>query len=309
MSDRRAQNIIAESRLLLPVMVCYSALVWFLAGMVEQRWYVQFAIFIVSAYLMIELNNKNALIRIYSRMMSTAFAALIVATGLFASLSAAIVQLCFILYYSIAFTTYQDKDAPGLTFYSFLMISIGSIFFPHLLYFVPFLWIAMAFSLQSLSLRNFSASVCGLLLPYFFYAGYELFRQGDFSVLIANMTSLTEFDPLENILMVPINRTVTVFFLIVVYIIGAVHFAHNAFHDKIRTRMLFYLFMWITPLAMVFLILQPQHYDFLIRIVIINVSPLIAHYLSLTHTRITNISFYILIVVSLLITAMNIWME
>ena len=62
-------------------------------------------------------------------------------------------------------------------------------------------------------------------------------------------------------------------------------------------------------LTMVFIVLQPQHYDMLIRILIINVSPLIAHFLSLTYTRITNIAFYVILAVTFTVTAINLWMS
>ena len=64
--------------------------------------------------------------------------------------------------------------------------------------------------------------------------------------------------------------------------------------------------MWL--LTVIFLVLQPQHYDMLIRILIINVSPLIAHFLSLTYTRITNIAFYVICSVAVLLMLFSLWM-
>ena len=57
-----------------------------------------------------------------------------------------------------------------------------------------------------------------------------------------------------------------------------------------------------------FLLLQPQHYYYLIRLLIISTSPLIAHYITLTSTRLTNISFILILILSILLTTYNLWM-
>mgnify|MGYP007070090925 CR=1 FL=1 len=70
----RIQNKIAENRWLLLWGALLATLVWFLAGLVShQEMWVPFACTIVATYFMVELNNTNALIRIYSRTVSTAF--------------------------------------------------------------------------------------------------------------------------------------------------------------------------------------------------------------------------------------------
>jgi hypothetical protein len=59
--------------------------------------------------------------------------------------------------------------------------------------------------------------------------------------------------------------------------------------------------------AMAFLILQPQHDDLLLRLVIITTSPLIGHFVSLTRTRLTNIAFCVILGLALILTAYNLW--
>ena len=67
------QNRISRSRILLPSMGVYAIAVWLLCGLVSDHLWLQFASFVISSYLMVELNNSNALIRIYSRMVSCSF--------------------------------------------------------------------------------------------------------------------------------------------------------------------------------------------------------------------------------------------
>ena len=64
---KRIQNKVAESRFTLPAVAVYGGIIWLLCGLFPQQWWLQFTLFAVSTYLMVELNNSNVLIRIYSR--------------------------------------------------------------------------------------------------------------------------------------------------------------------------------------------------------------------------------------------------
>ena len=72
--------------------------------------------------------------------------------------------------------------------------------------------------------------------------------------------------------------------------------------------MLFEIFSVLALAAIVFMILQPQHIDYLLALLIVSTSPMIGHYIALTNTFITNISFYVMLVVALIITCVNLWM-
>ena len=92
-------------------------------------------------------------------------------------------------------------------------------------------------------------------------------------------------------------------------IIGTTHFLAYSYQDKIRTRMLFEMFIALEVCFMVLLLLQPQHFDMMLSLLILVVSPLIGHFMSLTHSRLSNITFFALIIIALLITVSNIWMS
>ena len=78
--------------------------------------------------------------------------------------------------------------------------------------------------------------------------------------------------------------------------------------DKIRTRMIYEVFIVIDLCCFCLIILQPQHFDRLLGLAILTTSPLIGHYLALSHTKISNICFYAIIVLALIITFYNLWM-
>ena len=57
--------------------------------------------------------------------------------------------------------------------------------------------------------------------------------------------------------------------------------------------------------AITFLVLQPQHYDLLIRILLVSTSVLIAHFFALTHNKLTNITFVTVATVVFFLTIYN----
>ena len=305
---RRIQNKVAESRWALPVAILYSVAVWLLAGLIQEQWWIQFGCFLLSAYLMAHLNNINVLIRIYSRMVSVSFVLLSTATiFLFSLVKGAFIQLCFISSLLIFYNCYQDKETPGWTFYAFLCLGIGSIVDIHLLFFVPVFWLMMTIIVYSICWRTFIASLVGLLTPYWFWTAWLLWQEkGSIHSLSDHFIALADYQvpfPLT------FQQTLLLGLIILLGITGAIHFLRTSSRDKIRTRQLFYSFFIISTAAVIFLILQPQHYDMLIRIIIIAVSPLIGHFLALTKTKFTNIAFFVIIGAIFALTAFNLWIS
>lgn len=240
-------------------------------------------------------------------MVSCSFLALTsMATFLFPSLRESIVQLCLITSYTIIFHIYQDKDSPGLIFYAFLCLGIASILFIQVLYFVTLLWLLIGFKMMAFSFRMFFASIVGLITPYWFLAPLSFFT-GHFDSLVEHITSIAYFQPLFQYQRFNDHHYITFAFVCLVALIGTVHYLRNSHMDKIRTQMIYELLMWMNLLTVVFIILQPQHYEILLGMMIVNTSPFIGHFLALTHTKLTNVTFYMLIFLILFITAYNLW--
>lgn len=249
----------------------------------------------------------NALIRIYSRLVSSAFLLFsCAACFLLPNLRGAVMQLCVVAAYLFLFQTYQDKLSMGKTFYAFIFFGIASMAYIHILCFIPFIWLLMGTNLLSLSWRTWCASVLGLLTPYWLGCSW-LIWQGDLTIFIEHITSLTDFEFPVNYTRVGIGFMTTLALFILATITGIVHYLRKSFNDKIRIRMLYGFFIWMNLLAITFVCLQPQRYDMLLRLIIINTAPLIAHFLALTSTRATNVAFYLITAATLLITAYNVW--
>ena len=304
---KRLQNKVAEGKFALPVVSVYAALACLAAGFWQQELWPQLAALTLSAYLMVELNNRNVLIRIYSRMVSCSFLMLsVMAAFLMPSLPGAVVQICFITFYLLLFQAYQDRRASGSVFYAFAALGMASMVFVQILYFVPLFWLLMLFNIYTFSGRTFSASLLGLLLPYWFVGAYDMFN-GDYAHLPEHFGRLGDFGPFFDISQMDVHRVVTILFVALLAITGSVHFLRNSYQDKIRTRLLYEIFILIDVCTLLFLILQPQYCDFLLGIMIVNTAPLVGHFLALTSTRVTNIAFFVILLSTLVLTAYNLW--
>lgn len=302
---KRLQNRIAESRFALPVTAVYALSVWLAGGLVEHQRYLEFVIFAFAAYLMVELNNRNSLIRIYSRMVSCSF--IVLATmnePMFDTGDVWLTLLCFVAMFIALFNSYQDKRAQGRVFYAFMFIGIASLLHVQVLFFVPVVWMLMASCLMAFSNRNFWASVIGLTVPYWFFAGYSAIT-GQLDYFFAHFSAdawISQPFLYEGLDVCDIAAAGCV---ALVAFIGMVHFLRNSYKDKIRTRMIYETLSTMAIVCMVFIMAQPQHIAWLTGIMTIPASVLIAHFFALTATRITNITFIVLTLGFVALTVAN----
>ena len=293
----------------MPVITVYALGVWLLSGVLTNHWWWQLACFAITSYLMVELNNINALIRIFSRMVSSAFLVLTCcACFLFPALHEAVMLTCLTAFMVLLFLTYQNKNAAGITYYAFFLLGVASIAYVHLLFFLPLIWLLMITNTMSLSFRTWTASLLGLLTPYWFGIVWVIYRH-DYSLMIDHFTALTVFEEPFNLYGIKDYQKATLALIILMAVIGSIHFIRRNYLDKIRIRMFYGFFMWMDLAALVFLLLQPQHFNAMMFIMILNTSPLIAHFIALTSTKLTNITFLVLTMATLLLTTYNLWIS
>ena len=304
---KRLQNKIADSRYSLPITATLAALVWVAVGFMVGHLWVEFAFTIISTLLMVELNNRNALMRTYSRMVSCSFLVLITMAFLPApSLKASIVTMCFIAFYLILWNGYQDKQSTGWTFYAFFCIGLASVVFVQIAYYLPFLWMMMLFFTNNFSLRTFCASIIGVMTPYWFTVGYYFYTD-NIGAFVQHFLDVINFQYLFDYTQITVHQVVNLSYLLLLGIIGIIHFLHTSYADKIRTRMVYESFILMYFVSLSFLILHPQHDDELEGIIIMNMAPLLAHFITFTKGKVTNIMFICMLVMTVLILLYNIF--
>lgn len=308
---KRLQNRIAESRYTLPITAFYSIFIWLIAGLVSQQWWVQFGCFVVSAWMMMMINKENLLIRIYSRLVSGAYLVLsCAAVFLFASRESAVMQMgaAFSLY--LLWHCYQNKGAVGWTFYTFLSMGAGSIMQSQVLYYLPVFWIIMAWFTNSLSWRTFFASLLGLFTPYWFGLPYYVLKgENCINVLSNHLSTIFDITSFLDFSVLNMTKITYLGFLVLMMLIGSSHFIATSYRDTIRVRQIYYSLIIIAVYSLFLVIIQPHCYDMVIHVLILTVSPMIAHFFALTQSKFTNILFIILLTAIFLFTGFHLWMS
>ena len=308
MAYKRLQNTLTESKLLLPFAALVCAAACYLVGLVASQLYVQLLCVTLATAMLIELNRSNQLIRTESHSPAAMYLFLVgVSIFTFPDLGACIMQLCMVALYFMLFHCRQHDESPGWVFYGFFCLGLASMVFVQVLYYVPVLWLLMATCLRALTARTFWASLLGLATPYWLSGPVLLYFLGP-EVAVTHFTPLLTFMPLGDYSMLGEHEWAAVAWTVVLAVLGIIHYGQEGYQDKTRTRLLHEIFITIDLLTIFFLFLQPQHYVLLLSIIIVNTCPLIAHFLTLTHSWLTNILSVLILLITLLLITYNTWM-
>jgi hypothetical protein len=306
---KRLQNRIAQSRWALPVTIFYGLFVCLTVELMGYGQWMTFALLLVATLMMAELNNGYSLIRIYSRMVSCSFMVMItMSLTLFESVTVAVVMVAFIAFLLLIFRAYQNPGAVGWVFYAFVALGISSIVFSKSLLFVPVLWVIMAVNVLCFSPRTLIASLLGIITPYWFVAAWLIY-QGNISYLGTHFLSALQFGTPFQFSILNIHQLLTFAFVLVLAVIGAVHFFLYSYQDRIRIRLMYETFVVLDACAVIFAILQPQYFDEMLGMSIVTTATLIGHFLALTHSRLSNITMFVLAGVTLALTIFNLWLD
>ena len=303
----RLQSKVAKSFLTLPTTGVYAIIVWSLAGLFVHQWWWQLACMAVSTYLFVELNNVNALLRIRSRMMSSIYLVLSsMVCSLFESLQGAITSILFLLSLLILFSAYQDSKAMRKAYYAFLFIGLASLLQVRILLYVPLLWLLCITQLQFFNWRTWTAALIGLLTPYWFILPWIIHQQ-QFQLPYEHFKTLWEWKFPIDYSILTIGQSASVIFILIITSVSAFHFWSKSFEDKIRIRQIYGFFAWIIIFTFILLAIQPQHFDTLMRLIIICASPFVAHFFTLTNSRFSNFFFIITCIMTVLVTIINLY--
>ena len=290
----------------LPTTAVYGVAACVALGTVAKGMWVQAILLALSTLMMVELNNSCVLIRIYSRMVSCSFLVLtLMASFLFPATEIGVFTLAFITFYVFFLRAYRNREAIAPIYTAFLALGIASIPYVGIFYFVPLFWLLMVIRLQAFSVKTFFASLLGLVTPYWFIAGYYVYV-ADYETPLRHFQELTDVE-LQTIIHFPIaqNQLITLLFVVGLTITGISHFLRQGYMDKLRTQMIYELFMAVTLFTAVLLVLQSQHFGFLLSILIIHAAIFIGHFIALTRTKTTNIAFIAILVLTLALTVYN----
>ncbi len=308
MSTKRTQNHIAQSRTALPVAFTYAALTWAVIISHTSSAMIAGALTLVAALVLMTLNARHALIPFYSRSVSCTFLVLsTLAATMSLSQTGAIVGLCFSVFYLLVFYAYQAKQSPGTVYFAYIFLGIASLWFIQVLYLLPVLWIAMQTLLMNMSSRTFFASLLGIITPYWFLLGYQVYV-GELAAFLAHFVEIIHFKAPLDFSAFTFSQFVALGIITVLGCVGIAHFSLTSYTDKIRTRMFYECFATLFVATLVFIILQPRLFPALFAILVVNASPLFARFFTISHSRASNVTFLVALCATVIYTFASLWM-
>lgn len=311
MRYNRLQNRIAESTFTLPICALLTTLLWWWPkGEYSLEYMLGWGVCALSTYVLTETNNSNILIRIRTRMVCCVW---LIGTSILGFLhplsNAVLAAFCLIVSHYLLFKSYQLHQPVVWVFHSYLFLGLGSIAFPWMLAFAMLYYWYLAVMLRAISWRSFWAGIVGLLIPYWFW-GVGCLMLNDLTPLTEHLMQLTEWNPitLGNYQHIPQVWIASWGLFTLLALIGGVHFLITSFNDKIQVRMLLYIFVVQTLVVEIFMVLQPQHFQPLMAMLLACCCPLIAHFFSLTGSRLSNLLFCITLIMVIALAIWNLWM-
>ena len=304
---KRFQNRVAESSLSLPVSAIISILIWFAAGLVSRKLWIPLLLTGFSTYLIAEMNTRNTLLRIRSRMMSCVFLwlATMQATIAVRWQTTVIQTLTGLCIYLLLFCYKDKKEVPSI-FCIALIISIGSIIWTPFLYFLPIVIFLLCVPLYAISFKAVSAIIMGIVLPYWTLIPYFVYKENTDWIKL-HFASLHDATVLFDYSSVTVGHLVCYAILIILMLIGWIHFVRTAYKDKIKTRNLYDVIITLSIFFALIIPIAPAYADYTLTMLAVAVSPLAAHYFSLTNTKLTNIVFIITLIILAMVSIMAIY--
>ncbi len=333
MRNKKLQNQVTAGRFTLPVVILICTLCWvstyflfpdlmtaptqenlssfwqsardfLLPGWAERI--VSFLVYAVIGYFLIELNNQFGIIRMRASMQTAIYFLLVTACPEMHLLYAGdIAALAFLISIYFLFKSYQQSRAAGYLFYSFLFIGAGSILFPQLTV-LSVLWLFEAYRFQALTPRSFCGALLGWMLPYWMLFGHAFFYN-EMELFYRPFIELTTFGDVFNLQILQSWELAVFGYLLVLFIVSAVHCIAAGFEDKIRTRAYLQFLIDLTIFLFLLIAIQPNYCSDLLPLLMISCSILIGHFFVLTNSKSSNVFFIVSLVSLILLFAFNIW--
>lgn len=329
MKSNRFQNQITTGRFTLPVAVLLLLSSWIVSAFLlpepniansHPLWnalcdfsipvwadsILSFLLYGIIGYLLIELNNTFAIIRMRASVQTAVYFLLITVCPHIQTLYAgdvATVAFLIALFFLFQSYRYQQSNATGALFYAFIFLGISSVVFPPLTLFIPVFWIG-AFNFRSLYLKSFLASLIGWSLPYWFLLGHA-YMHGQMELFYQPFQELANFQPIQ--FNFPLWELATIGYLFILYVVSSVHCLMSGHEDKIRTRSYLHFLIFLNLCIFIYILLQPSLTIHLLSFLFIGISILAGHFFALTTSRTSNLFFIVMLIGLLSLYGLNIW--
>lgn len=312
MRRRRFQNRIAESVFTLPVCSVLALVMWWWPqGSFSIDYLLGLLCCAFTAYVILETNNANSLIRIRTRLVSCLWVICVAGMGFLHPIGAPLIAAMFLsISYSQLCRTYQCHDAVVQAFHANLFLALGSLAFPPMILFSLLYIVYFTVYMRCMDMRMLFACVVALLLPYWLWFGWCVWNQ-DFSPLLSHLSDVVRFQlpTVESYTGIPLPVLSAWALIALLSVVGTVHYLRNRYDDKIKVRMLLYVFVCQTVFLHVLMLLQPQYVSVVLPMLMVSCMPLVAHYFALTYSWVSNMFFFVAILLITAVSVVNLWVR
>ena len=201
---------------------------------------------LLTTYIVMETNARQHIIRIRTRMMSCVWLMLAASLSFMHPMEGPIIAAAFMCAgYYLLFRCYQRHRPQAIAFHAFLMLGLGSFWAPVMLPMaIPF-YLYLAIFLRSLTRKAFWAGVLGIIVPYWCYAVW-CFVMKDMESFVGKLTDMVQFEmpSIEAVRSLPFVWQVSAAVVALLSIVSILHYLRTNYDDKIRVRMILYIYMY-----------------------------------------------------------------
>lgn len=277
---------------------------WVPDGLVTKA--VNYLLLCFTAFLLLLFNNAYSLIRVRTTLHLFLYFLMLAAFPYFYSLQVGnLIAPLFSMALYFLFGSYQRHEPVIYVFYGMLLLGLGSLLFPQLLFFILPFYIAV-YSFKALTVRTFFAGLVGATVPYWFFFGHAFFYD-KMDSFYAPFLSLKNFVPVDYS-GITVSYWIFVGLVLFLLLISVITYFVNSYQDKIRTRIYMNVLVFISLLLVAFMFLQPQFVDITLQLLLPISAILAAHLFKLTNNKASRFLLTIMISLFILAGIYNIWM-
>ncbi len=247
---------------------------------------------LLTAYVIAETNNTQQIIRVRSRAVASVWLFGMACMGtLHPYQPVLLATFCLSVSYFLLFRTYQQSQPMVDTFHVFFMLALGSTFYPRLLWLAPFMFWYLAIYMRALTFRSFFAALVGLVVPFWFWVPWQLWR-ADLTPIRTWYAGLTTIHAEGVGALLSPTPPVLAFYVLVFFTLWmTVYYLLHSYDDKIRTRMILYVYVCQSVLFVAYGVLIDV--SAALPLLLLSVSPLVGHYFTLRNTWIGLCLFFL----------------
>lgn len=302
----RFQYEVATGRMTLPVAILIALLVW---GSTCREWteLVSMALCAAGTYLLIELNTTFALIHTRTTLPSALFLTLYAFCPFLHAYTPAVwLPVLFLGILFALFQSYEAFYASTPVYHAFLLLGLGSLAIPPVLYLIPLIYIAMG-DLRSFSARTFFAGLVGIATPYLFLLSYHLYLG---NLESACDTLLSSFRPMPiDYSILSLEQAVSGGIVLLIILICSVRSLMATYQEKVQTRIMLRTLLILEAGILLLLLLQPHLFNALFPLLIALGALPCGHLFAQTYNRFTRIFFSTALLLILMLGLFNLWMH